>query len=354
MARLFQGRRDKVGVAPGTMVYVGGDRPAGVTISVLDFGPELCTERELAAPDEALPYRDSPSTSWLNINGLQDITSLHRLCETFGLHPLVQEDIVNTHQRPKLEDYQDYLYLVCRMLTFNERTQRIESEQVSLVIGQHWVLSFQERPGDVFDGVRERIRQGRGRIRRLGPVYLAYALLDAVVDNYFTIIERVGEIVETIEEGLLDGPESGQLAAIHEVKREMIMMRRTVWPLRELVGALQRGESVLVVPELQVFFRDVHDHAIQVADAVESYRDILSGLQDLYLSTLSNRMNEVMKVLTIMGSIFIPLTFVAGVYGMNFEHMPELGWRWGYAGFWGVILALSGGMLLFFRRRRWL
>ncbi|HOX25289.1 MAG TPA: magnesium/cobalt transporter CorA [Candidatus Krumholzibacteria bacterium] len=354
MVQMFRGRQEKIGAAPGTMVYVGQDRPQPVTVTVIDYGPERFEERELPTPEDATPYRESTSISWLNVDGLQDVDYLRRVCEAFHLHPLVQEDIVNTHQRPKLEDYEDYLYLVCHMLTFNEATQRVESEQVSLVVGPRWVLSFQEQGGDVFDGVRERIRHGKGRVRHLSAGYLAYALLDAVVDNYFAIIERIGELVEGIEEGLLDGPQDSRLSSIHELKREMILMRRAVWPLRELVGGLQRGESYLVQPDLQVYFRDLHDHTIQVADAVESYRDILSGLQDLYLSTLSNHMNEVMKVLTIVGTIFIPMTFLAGVYGMNFRYLPELGWKWGYLGFWLVILAIGGGMLAFFRRRGWL
>lgn len=354
MARMFHKAAHKAGLPPGTMIYVGEQKVERVTIRVTDYGPDHLDETVHHDVADVLAFRDSDTVTWIDVTGLHDTDALRTLGEHFGLHPLVLEDLVSTGQRPKLEDYDRYLYLVCRMITLDPAGGKLDSEQISLVIGPRWVLSFQEREGDVFDAVRNRLRQGKGRIRRSGPDYLTYALVDAVVDNYFVVLERLGEVIEDLENDLLDAPDQSHLASIHGYKREMVQLRRSVWPLREVVGGIARGESPLVTEETQVFYRDLYDHTIQAADAVESLRDILTGLQDLYLSSISNRMNEVMKVLTIMGSMFIPLTFVAGIYGMNFEHMPELGWRWSYPLFWLVIVGLSGGLLAFFRRRGWL
>jgi magnesium transporter len=344
----------KAGLAPGTVVYFGERKAERVTIRLMDYGPESFREDEPGSVEDCLASRDTATVSWINVDGLHDTEILQRLCGHFGIHPLVQEDIVNTTQRPKFEDYGDYVYLVCRMMTYDAEARQLVSEQISLVVGKTWVLSFQERQGDVFEPVRERARQGKGRLRRLGPDYLAYALVDAVVDNYFVILEQMGEQIEILEAELLSAPARDHLAAIHAFKREIVLMRRSVWPLREVVGAILREESALMEEATRFFFRDLYDHTIQVADAVDSLRDILSSLQDLYLSSVSNRMNEVMKVLTIMGSVFIPLTFVAGIYGMNFAHMPELAWRWSYPLFWLVILGLAGALVTWFRRRGWL
>jgi magnesium transporter len=240
------------------------------------------------------------------------------------------------------------------MITFNDEEKRIVSEQVSLVLGPNYILSFQEHEGDVFGAVRERVRRGKGRIRKSGADYLAYALLDAVVDNYFVVLEKFGDHIESLEELLLGNPTLELLQNIHQIKREMILMRRSVWPLREVAGGIGRDETPLVHDSTRIFYRDVYDHTIQVADAVESYRDMLTGLQDLYLSSISNKMNDIMKVLTIIATIFVPLTFVAGIYGMNFEFMPELGWKWSYLIFWIVILGIGGAMIGYFRSRKWL
>jgi magnesium transporter len=356
MPRLFRSRSGRVGASPGTIEYRGPRRVERMTLHVMAYDPGSCDERQPGGVEEALaaaPAAPAAATVWLNADGLHDIEGLRRLCDHHGLHPLVQEDIVNTHQRPKLEDYGDYLYIVCRMISCTDGGG-IASEQVSLAVGPDWVLSFQEEPGDVFTAVRERIRQGKGRIRGAGPAYLAYALLDAVIDSYFVVLERMGERIERLEEDLLREPEAGLLAAIHALKREMIVLRRAVWPLREVVSGLERGDSPLVHEGTRVYYRDLYDHAIQVADAVETYRDLLTGLQDLYLSSVSNRLNEVIKFLTIVGTLFIPLTFLVGVYGMNFEHMPELGWRWSYPLFGLLCAGVAGGMLLWLRRRGWL
>jgi magnesium transporter len=354
MPQLFRQRRGKLGAAPGTVEFLGPPRIDRTRLQAMAYSPDQFTERELASIDPFLDGTIAGGCRWLNVDGLHDTANLQRLGDRFGLHPLVQEDIVSPHQRPKLEDYEDYLYTVCQMITFDEPTGRCLSEQVSLVVGPDWVLTFQEVPGDVFDGVRHRLRQGKGRLRGGGSAYLAYALLDAVVDSYFVVIEQMGLRIEQIEERLLAKPDAEQLAAVHALKREMIHLRRAVWPLREVVGALERGESKLVPKSVRLFYRDLYDHIIQAAEAVETYRDILTGLQDLYLSSVSNRMNEVIKVLTIIGTLFIPLTFLVGVYGMNFKYMPELGWKWSYPLFWLICLGAVGGMLAWLKRRGWL
>jgi magnesium transporter len=280
---------------------------------------------------------------------------LEQLGERFGLHPLVVEDILNTDQRPKLEDYGEYLFIVLKSHYHSDgESGDAEIEQISLVLGPNYVLSFQERAGDEFEPVRERIRSNKGRVRRQGADYLAYSLIDLIADTYFLVLERLGERMETLEEELVTDPTTETLQAIHKLKREMVFLRKSIWPLREVIGALERGESPLIQDTTGVYLRDVYDHIIQVIDTVETYRDMLSGMLDIYLSSVSNRMNEVMKVLTIIATIFIPLTFVAGVYGMNFKHMPELEWPWAYPLVWLAMIIIAGLMVAYFRRKRWL
>jgi magnesium transporter len=344
----------KAGRPPGTLVHVGEPRTAPIRIRLLEYTAETLVERELDGVADALACRDSAPISWIDLDGVHRFELLEQLGAGFGLHPLVLEDIVNTDHRPKVEDFDDYLFLVLKMPHYEAAGATVRLEQVSLVLGPSFVLSFQEQPGDVFEGIRQRLRSARGRIRKMGADYLAYALLDAVVDSYFAILEHLGDEIEHLEEQLIAQATPATLTAIHHFKREMILLRKAVWPLRELIAGLQRAESPLIRPATEVFLRDVYDHTVQIIDTVETLRDILSGLLDLYLSSISNRMNEVMKVLTIIATVFIPLTFLAGIYGMNFEHMPELRWRWSYPLLWLVMLALAGGMFCFFRRKRWL
>jgi len=285
---------------------------------------------------------------------LHELDLIESLGRHFKIHPLVLEDIVNTGQRPKMEGFEDYLFLVLKMLNYDEKTNEIRTEQVSLVIGKYFVISFQEREGDVFNQVRERIRKSKGKIRKRGSDYLAYALMDAVVDNYFIVLEKMGEKTEDLEQELLTKPSSETLQAIHSLKRKLILLRKSVWPLREAVSGLTRGDSKLIKDSTIVYLRDVYDHTIQVIDTIETLRDTVSGMLDTYLSSISNRMNEVMKVLTIIATIFIPLTFIAGIYGMNFEYMPELEWPWGYFAVWGVMILVAITMCIYFKRRGWL
>ncbi len=343
-----------LGLPPGTPVHVGRQKVEHVRIKRFAYGPQTAEEREAETVEQCLPLPEEAAVTWINVDGLHRVEVIEKLGDHFGLHPLIQEDIVNTGQRPKLEDYGDYVYVVLKMLSHNAANGKVEAEQVSLVMGSGYVLSFQERRGDVFEGVRERIRSGKGRIRSTGSDYLVYSLIDALVDSYFLVCEAFGEKLERMEERAISDPEPATSRAIHGAKRELILLRRSLWPLREVISGLQRSESELICEQTELYLRDVYDHTIQVIDTIESFRDMAAGMLDIYLSSLSNRMNEVMKVLTIIATMFIPLTFIAGVYGMNFKYMPELEWRWGYPLVLLVMVLLCAGMLLYFRRKKWL
>lgn len=342
------------GLAPGTLVHVGERKVEKTRIRAIEFDEQTINESEFETIDECLPPRERRTVTWINIDGLHDVGIMEEIGKHFGLHPLVMEDILHTDQRPKMEDFEDYIFIVAKMLSFEQERNELKAEQLSLILGENYVVTFQERIGDVFEPVRERLRKGKGRIRRMPPDYLAYALIDAVVDYYFIVLEKIGERVESLEEELVTNPAPETLQAIHHLKRELIFLRKSVWPLRELISGLERGEAGLIQEKTTVYLRDVYDHTIQVIDTVESLRDMVSGMLDVYLSSLSNRMNEVMKVLTIIATIFIPMTFIAGIYGMNFEVMPELKWPWGYALVWCVILAIGMVMLCYFKKKKWL
>ncbi|MDD5403611.1 MAG: magnesium/cobalt transporter CorA [Sulfuricella sp.] len=347
-------RSKKAGLPPGSLVHIGEQKTDVMKFSVLDYDEQNCSETILSRIEQCFVYRDRPSITWLDIEGVHDIHALEKIGQCFGLHPLVVEDILNTDQRPKIEDYGDYLYIVLRMLTNGSEKGEISSEQVSLILGENFVLSIQEgAKGDVFDSVRTRIRSSKGQIRKLGADYLAYSLIDAVVDNYFIILERIGERVESLEETLISDPGQETLHLIHNLKREMIYLRKSVWPLREVVSGMQRRDSILIRESTGYYLRDVYDHTIQVIDTVETFRDMLSGMLDIYLSSISNRTNAVMKVLTVIATIFIPLTWIAGVYGMNFKNMPELGWRYGYLASWIAMIFVALGMVIYFKKKKW-
>ena len=339
---------------PGTPVHVGPERVAKVKISLIDYDEKGVREKEIEDIKEIGPYKEKASITWINVDGLHDVERLAPLGELFSLHPLVFEDILNTYQRPKLDNYGAYMFIVAKMLSIAGNGMEISGEQVSLVLGPNFVISFQEREGDVFETIRERIRTGAGRIRKMGADYLAYSLLDAIVDNYFGILERYGEEIEELEERVISDPSPATLQAARGLKKEIMFLRKCVWPLREVVGAAEKSESKLFAKGTMVFLRDLYDHTIQVMDAIETLRDSIVGMLDVYMSSVSNRMNEVMKVLTIIATLFIPVTFVAGVYGMNFEGMPELKSPWGYPAVLIVMGVTIGAMLMFFRRKKWL
>ena len=342
------------GLPPGTLVHVGQRETGKVKISVMDYDEANIKERLLDSPEEAFPFFKSPTVTWINVDGIHNLEIIEKMGKHFGLHPLTLEDIVFTNQRAKFESFDNYIYILLKMVYLDGEKNDMQTEQVSLILGENYVLSFQEKEGDVFDPVRERLRTAKGRIRKQGPDYLAYSLLDAVVDNYFLMLERLGERVEDLEEGLVGDPSPECLKGIQGIKKDMLYLRKSVWPLREVISSLHKDESHLVKMPTDVYIRDLYDHTIQVIDTIETLRDMASGMLDIYLSSISNRMNEVMKVLTIIATIFIPLTFIAGVYGMNFRRMPELGWPYGYAFAWSIMLAIALTMLFYFKRKKWL
>lgn len=344
----------KVGLPPGTLVYTGQKKLDSVRITVLDYDEQNFQEKQFTQIEDCFEFKGTPTLTWINIDGLHDVEIIEKIGRHYDLHPLVLEDILHTGQRPKFEDLEQYLFVVLMMLRFDEESKSIISEQVSIVLGTNFVISFQENVGDLFEQIRDRIRNAKGRIRKMGADYLMYSLLDAIVDGYFTILEKMGETIEYLEEDLVDDPSKNTLQHIHHLKREMIFLRRSVWPLRELISSLERSESKLIHDSTKAYLRDVYDHTIQVIDTVESYRDTVASMLDLYLSSLSMRMNEVMKVLTIIATIFIPLTFIAGVYGMNFVNMPELKWKYGYPVILLVMAAISAGMIYYFKKKKWL
>ena len=354
MPRLVKKRTKKTGLPPGTLVHIGEKKTEKTRTWVVEYDEQNFQERELNTPESCYLFAKEPTVTWINVDGIQQVEVLEKLGNCFGLHPLVQEDILNTEQRPKIEDYGADLFIVVKMLSYNEQTDVIGAEQISLILRPNALLSFQEKEGDDFLAVKERLRNGRGRLRKMGADYLAYTLLDIVVDQYFSILEKLGERIETLEEKLLTDPATPTLKKIQNLKAEMLLLRKWIWPLREVISGLARGEFPGIQETTRVYLRDVYDHTIQVIDTIEILRDMLSGMLDIYLSSLNNRMNAVMKVLTIIATIFMPLTFLAGVYGMNFKRMPELEWPWGYPLVWGVMVVIAVTMLILFRRRKWL
>ncbi|MBD3297283.1 MAG: magnesium/cobalt transporter CorA [candidate division Zixibacteria bacterium] len=350
----------KIGLKPGALIYVGSTKEGiPVTIDVMDYTATELTETPVTDVAACTQYRDPKTTTWISVTGIHDVEVIRRLGHDFGLHELVLEDVLNTAQRPKTEEWDDHIFVVAKTLTYDPATPALHTEQVSIVFGDGWVISFQEHNGDVFTPVRDRIRKTIPRVRFLGADYAAYTMLDAIVDYYFLVLEHMGERIEQIEERLIDRPEPGDLEDIYAIRRELVAMRRLVWPLREAISALNRSESKLFHDYTPAYIRDLYEHVVQVIDTLETYRETASSLLDVYLSSVSNRMNEVMKVLTIIATIFIPLSFLAGVYGMNFDtgspfNMPELGLRYGYLAFWVMVLIVGLGLVWYFRRRRWL
>lgn len=352
--RKFKSKKSELGLAPGTLVHVGEKKTEKVVVRVWAYNADELVEKELEGVEECLTFREKPGMKlWVNVDGLFQIDVIEKLGKCFNIHPLTLEDVLNTGQRPKMEDYETYIYSILKMLLFDEKTEEIVMDQVSIILGPDYILSFQEREGDVFKPVRERLKNPGSRLRKSGVDYLAYALIDAVIDNYFLILEKSGEQIEELEDSLISAPRPETLQKIQSFRRDMILLRKSVWPLRELINGLQKVESELIKDSTQLYLRDVYDHTIQVIDGIEAFRDILSSMLDVYLSSVSNRMNDIMKVLTIIATIFIPLTFIAGVYGMNFEYMPELKWAWGYPVALFLMLLTALIMFAYFKKEKW-
>ncbi len=350
--KLVQKRSKKTGLSPGTLVHIGEARTEPVHMTLFSYAGAQCDERVVTDANELRPPVDE-TVSWINVGGVHQIDVLEAFGKHFNLHPLLLEDIANTDQRPKLDDYDTYFFLVMKMLTTTEQGD-IQVEQVSFVTGRNYVLSFQENGTDVFGSVRDRLKGGKGRLRQNGSDYLLYALIDAVVDQYFAVLEMLGERIESLQERVVADPKPETLRDIHALKRQLLFVRRAVWPLREAINNLSRSECAFLHEPTRVFFRDVYDHVVQIVDTIETLREMVSASLDIYLSSVSYRLNAVMRVLTVITTIFMPLSFIAGIYGMNFEYMPELKWPWGYPMALGLMGMVAAIMLLGFRRKKWL
>ena len=352
MSKRIPKRSKKAGLPPGTPMYIGENPTEEIKITIIHYDATELQETEVEQLEECFSFKDKQTVNWINVDGLH-AGIIAQLGHCFDVSPLVLEDILNTDQRPKMEDFGNNLYIVLKMLSCGPHNKDILIEQVSLVLGPNYVLSFQERGGDVFEPVRERIRSGKGHLRQAGPDYLAYALLDAIVDNYFIILESLSEKIAVVEDKLLTDPTPKTVQEIHHLKREMLYLRKSVWPLREVITGLEREEVTLITPITRTHLRDVYDHTIQVIETIETYREMLASMHDLYLSSMSNQMNEVMRVLTVIATIFIPLSFIAEVYDLNF-FIPEVHWPWGYPAIILVMALIGMGMLIYFRKKRWL
>lgn len=352
MHKLSKGRSKKAGMPPGSLIHIGEKKREKPNITLYEYNEEGFEEKEIKNLEDCLTDIKDSRTRWINVDAVSQAKVIEKIGVHYGLHPLVMEDILNTDQRPKIEDYGDYLYIVAKTLYYNDQANEIISEQESIILGKNYVITFGEKDGGIFHPLEERLRQEIGRIRKAGADYLAYCILDLVVDNYFIVLEKISDEIEMAEERLVNHPKPEILKSIHRLKREMLFLHKSVWPLREVIALMERRESPLIKESTEVYLRDVYDHIIQVIDTTETLRDVLSSLLDIYLSSVSNRMNEIMKVLTMISTIFMPLTFIVGLYGMNLK-MPEAGWPFTYPIVWMVMIAITVFMLFFFKKKKW-
>ncbi|MBC7765057.1 MAG: magnesium/cobalt transporter CorA [Hyphomonadaceae bacterium] len=355
MPKFTKKRSLKTGLPPGSLVHIGQYDNKNTMIEVFDYDLNTFTQYKYTENAiekfELLPPVGEKQVRWINVDGLNNMDIIERICKSHHIHALVMEDVLNTSQRPKIENYDDYIYLVAKMVYFEQET--MVDEQLSIILGKGYVISFGEREGDVFNQIRDRIRKNGIHLRGNGADYLAYSLLDAIVDGYFGVLEKLGDKIDDVEEQLLNHPSVEGLHKMRELKKDLLYMHRSVWPLREVTSWMERSESELIESTTQIYIRDIYDHIIQTIDTTETFRELLSGLMDIYLSSISNKMNEIMKFLTIISTIFIPLTFVVGLYGMNFKYMPELEWHYGYGAVIVAMALIAIAMVMFFKRRKW-
>lgn len=345
---------EKTGLSPGTLIHVGEKKTGQIRIRIVDYDSEQIREEEVTQIEACFPFKDEPSITWINIDGLHDLALIEKVGANFDVHPLILEDIVHTGTRPKIEEFDNYIFIVFKMLCYDEKKDEIVQDQLSLLLGKNFVISFQERPGIVFDPLRERIRNSKNRIRKKGADYLAYAIIDTVVDNYFIILEHLENKIEELDEALSTSMSKEIFHFINDMKRKLIALRKAVSPIRELINSIQGQDFDLIEQTNLIFFKDINDHVIQILESIDTCRELAFGLHDIFLTNVNNRMNEIMKTLTITATIFIPLTFIAGIYGMNFKYMPELELKWGYMGFWAVIIGMVGFMFYYFKKKDWL
>lgn len=349
-----QNYKKHIGQVPGTLIYTGTKSGSDIFIQSFDYTKDTIKEIVHKNIESTVSFKDTDSVSWINVNGLHHIKEIEKIGKQYGLHPLVLEDIVNTTQRPKIDEYEDYIFVVLKMLYYDEE-ERITNEQVSLILGENYVLSFQESEGDVFNPIRDRLRQSKGRIRASKSDYLMYALIDAVVDHYFSIVETLGNKIEDLETELFSGDAKETISSeVQQLKREILRVRRAISPLKEVINRVEKTENPLIHQQTITYYRDVYDHLVQISENIDIYREMIWSLMDMYMTSISNKMNEVMKVLTIMSTIFIPLTFIAGIYGMNFKHMPELDYKNSYFILLGAMLLIFMLMVIYFKKKKWL
>lgn len=344
---------DKSGLAPGSLIHIGDIHHPDTHLTLIDYSEHHCEQRSLSSLEDVLEYRNKDSITWVTIEGLADASIVKSIGKHFNIHPLVQEDILNTHQRPKLEEHEDYLYIVLKSLAPDNNQFDIAYEQVSLIVFKNFIFAFKEKTDSLFSLVSTRIENSHGRIRNLGSDYLMYSLLDTIVDQNFGVLDQLDETLAALEDDIFTDPTPTMLEKIHQIKLEVIKMRRYIAPVRDLSANLLRSESELIHSSTHLYLRDVHDHVMRIIESIETHRDILASLLDIYLSSVSSKLNEVMKILTIFSAIFIPLTFVAGIYGMNFKHMPELDWKWGYPSVWVAFITIAISLYFFFKRKGW-
>lgn len=347
-------RSHKAGLPPGTIVYVGKEKVGPVTVSLMDYDKTVFEEKTVTDIPACSLYKEKNTVTWINVEGVHDLETVKQIGKTFDLHPLMLEDVVNTDQRPKVELFDDCLFIILKMLAYDLNRGAIVVEQVAIVLSKRFVISFQEPGGDVFDAIRERIRNPKSRLRKEGGSYLVYSLLDTIVDNYFFILEKVNDQIDELSDQIILHPTPELLAKLHALKREMLFLRKSIWPLRDVLSQISKEHRGLLSERTVVYLRDVFDHTVQVIDNIEVMRDMLSALLDVYLSNINMKTNEVIKVLTVIATVFMPLTFVTSLYGMNFQYMPELHWKLGYGMVWFVMLSITGVLLIYFRRKKWI
>jgi magnesium transporter len=352
--KIFRKKKVAPGSPPGTLVFTGEKKREDVSVNLIEYKGTQVTEHKVTATDELSKCTKPGTISWIDVEGIHDVPVIQKLGEALNLHPLVMEDILNVEQRAKMEDYENYVYIVLKMFHLKNDNRDIIPEQVSIILAKNYVVTFQEGiEGDTFHEIRDRIRNSKGVITKMTSDYLIYTLIDSIIDSYFSILETLGERIENLEIELINNPVKGTLTNIYSLKRELLYLRKTVWPLREAISRLERGESNLITKNTHIYLRDVYDHTINVLDTLETYRDMLSGMLDIYLSSISNRLNEVMKILTIITTIFIPLSLISGIYGMNFKFMPELEWPYGYPVILSVMFIIALFMVMYFKRKKW-
>jgi len=347
-------RSKKIGMPAGSLVYIGERKVEKVKISAINYDPDQLNIIEIISLPDLTALKEMPAVTWITASGLHEVEILRELAGLYEIDPLVMEDILNTDQRPKIEIHDSYLFLVLKVIDYDKKQEKLTIEQVSLILGRNFLISFQERENSIFTPIYDRIKDSASRIRKSGIDYLMYALLDLIVDHYFLVMEKQSEKLQQLEDRVINQSDQPTMHSIQNTKREMIWLRRAIWPLREVLHNLLREDILLINKSTFPYLRDIYDHVIQVIDTIEMYRDMTSGILEVYLSSISNRLNETMKMLTLIATIFIPLTFVAGIYGMNFDWMPELRWKWGYFGFWIVSIMISAGLIIFYKKKKWI